>query len=233
MFYKLKIDSVGINKFEMIVSQNQLGVKLKRKRIITTHGVYEDSDVNLINGLELTGINQVISGDITYLKQGVKTYYIYTLKDMYSKRIVGLYGSDNLRAASALEPLKQTIKLRGKSIANCIHHSDAGSQYKANIYKNKLKQNKMRMSIAENCLENGMAEQLNGLIKNNYIHTNFKNLNELNKMLKKIKSILNEEIPVKALKYKTPLQFEEELKTIRMDKRMKIKLYDFNKEKLN
>ena len=229
MYHQLKIDHIGINKFEKIVSEQGLTIKTKRRRIVTTDGFYEKSDTNLINGLVLNNINQVIAGDITYLILNDKTYYIFTLKDMYSKRIIGLYGSDSMMATNAIITLKQAIKLRGKSISNCIHHSDAGSQYKSKAYKNTLNKNQIKMSIAENCLQNGMAEQLNGILKNDYILKNIKNVNDLNKQLIEIKRLINEEKPVKELQYKTPIEFEQWIgntsNTIEME------LYDFTKSK--
>lgn len=228
MYHQLKIEDVGINKFEKIVSNNQLCVQIKRRRIVTTDGYYEKSDKNLINGMVLSNINQVIAGDITYLILDDKTYYIFTLKDMYSKRIVGLYASENMFATNAITTLKQVIKLRGDSIHNCIHHSDAGSQYKSNVYKNLLKKNQLKMSIAENCLQNGMAEQLNGVLKNDYIIKHVKNIKELNRQLTEIKRLINEERPVEQIGYKTPVEFEEGLKTA--EKSIKIELYDFTKQ---
>ena len=81
------------------------------------------------------------------------------------------------------------------------------------------------MSIAENCLQNGMSEQLNGVLKNDYIIKDIKNVADLNKQLKEIKRIINEERPVKELNYKTPVEFEKWLQTT--DNPPKIKLYDF------
>ncbi|HAT76929.1 MAG TPA: hypothetical protein DCS19_08795 [Flavobacterium sp.] len=228
MYYQLKIDYIGINKFEKIVKENGLTIQQKRKRIITTDGFYEKCDTNLINGLTLHYINQVIAGDITYLILKDKTYYIFTLKDMYSKRIIGLYGSDTMMATNAIITLKQAIKLRGKDINNCIHHSDAGSQYKSIAYKNMLNKNQIKMSIAQNCLENGMAEQLNGVLKNDYIIKDIKNVTDLNKQLKEIKRLINEEKPVKELNYKTPMEFEKWLQTA--NNPPKIELYDFTKQ---
>lgn len=124
LFYLLNIENIGINRFEKIVSENNLTVKIKKKRIITTQGYYEEGDINLLNGKELNDINQVIAGDITYLKTHKITFYICALKDMYSKRIVGLYGSDNMLATTIIKALRQAIKLRGKGIHGCIHHSD-------------------------------------------------------------------------------------------------------------
>ena len=68
LFYLLNIENIGINRFEKIVSEHNLTVKIKKKRIITTQGYYEEGDINLLNGKELNDINQVIAGDITYLK---------------------------------------------------------------------------------------------------------------------------------------------------------------------
>jgi putative transposase len=227
IFYKFTISIVGINKFEKIISANGLGVKIRKKHIKTTHGLYEESDKNLINGLHLNDINQVVAGDITYLILKNKTFYIYTLKDMYSKRIIGLHGSDNLFADNAIVTLNQALSLRGKSIGNCIHHTDAGSQYKSNAYKTLLQNHKLRQSIAENCLQNGMAEQLNGTIKNDYLPEKISSVSELNRVLKKVKKDLNEEIPVKELGYRTPVQFENDIKLIPKERRRILKLYDF------
>lgn len=228
MYHQLKINDIGINKFEKIISKNGLTIKQKRKRIITTDGFYEKCDTNLINGLTLNHINQVIAGDITYLILKDKTYYIYTLKDMYSKRIIGLYGNDNMLAINVITTLKQVIKLRGVEIKNCIHHSDAGSQYKSKAYKNMLIKNQIKMSIAQNCLQNGMSEQLNGVLKNDYIIKDIKNVADLNKQLKEIKRLINEEKPVKELYYKTPVEFEKWLQTT--NNPPKINLYDFTNQ---
>ena len=228
MYYQLKVEDIGVNKFERILSKNGLSVKIKRRRIITTDGYYENCDTNLINGITLTNINQVIAGDITYLILNNKNYYIFSLKDMYSKRIVGLFASDTMLAINAVKTLKQTIKTRGVNIKNCIHHSDAGSQYKSNVYKNLLKKNYMKMSIAENCLQNGMAEQLNGVLKNDYIKNQIKDVKSLNKQLNNIKRLINEERPVKALGYKTPIEFERWIKN--NNKSPVMELYDFTKD---
>lgn len=228
MYHQLDIQNLGVNKFERILSNNGLSVVIKRKRIITTTGIYEKSDQNLLNGLMLNDINQVIAGDITYLILKHKTYYVFTLKDMYSKRIVGLYASENMFAINVIITLKQVLKLRGNGIKHCIHHSDAGSQYKSIKYKKLLGKSQMLMSIATNCLENGMAEQLNGVLKNDYIIKEVKNVNDLNKQLKEIMRLINEERPVKELKYKTPVAFENWIAT--QDNKPEIQLYDFTKK---
>lgn len=229
MYHYLQIKYIGINKFEKILTKNNLTIKQRKKRIITTQGLHEEIDENLINGAKINNINQVIAGDITYLTIREKTYYIFTLKDMYSKRIVGLYGSERMFSENAQKTLNQAIKTRG-SMSGCIHHTDAGTQYKSNQYKAILKQHNMRMSIAENCLQNGMAEQLNSIIKNEYmLFKEIKNVKDLNKQLAKIKKLINEQRPVKELGYKTPIEFEIWIKT--QEKKPELVLYDFNQTK--
>jgi len=229
LYYRLKIADIGVNKFEKILSKNGLCVKVKRKRIVTTDGRHENSDRNHINGITLTNINQVIAGDITYLLMRDKTYYIFTLKDMYSKRIIGLYGSDTMFSNNAIITLRQALKLRGRSLEGCIHHTDAGSQYKSKVYKGLLVRTKMIRSIAQDCLQNGMSEQLNGVIKNDYMISEVKNVRDLNKQLNIIKYLINEERPVKSLNYMTPVEYEEWLREA--SDTPKVLLHDFSDER--
>lgn len=70
------------------------------------------------------------------------------------------------------------------------------------------------MSIAGDYLQNGMVEQLNGVLKNDYIVKDIK----LNKQLKEIKRLINEEKKVKELNYKTPIESEQWLKSAKCTK---------------
>jgi putative transposase len=227
LYYALKIEGVGINKFEQLLSTNGFNVSVRKNPRITTDGSRWINDVNLVRGLNITDINQVILGDITYWGFKGKFYYVFTLKDAYSKRIVGLYGSDTLEAKNAIKCLSQVICLRGKTVLkDCIHHSDAGSQYKSKSYRAKAKY--LRWSIAANCLENGMAEQLNFILKNHYLEDEeVKTVTQLNGLLRKIKKIMNEKRPVKFLGYKTPTDFEEFIKGIPTEQRPKFKFSEW------
>ena len=167
--YTAAITEIGITKFEQWMSRQNMTVPIRKRRIITTQSGTDPKLPNLINGLELNDINQVIAGDITYYQVREKLYYIFTLKDMYSKRIVGLYGNDNMKAENALKALNQMLKLRAKeNVTSMIHHTDGGGQYKALKYIASLEKSKILRSMAGNCLENGLAEQLNGVLKNDY-----------------------------------------------------------------
>jgi putative transposase len=227
MFHTYGVGFVGINRFEQAVARLGLGVAIrKKKRVRTTDGIRGPEDLNLIKGLELNGPRQVIAGDITYFASKGRPYYIFTLKDAYSGLILGLTGSDNLRAENAVRTLKKALGLGG--LAGAVHHSDAGSQYKSNAYKKLLLANNMAMSIADNCLENGMAEQFNGLIKNDYLmFRDIGNVRQLNRELKRLQCFLNNKRTVRGLGDLAPAAFERYWATLPPERRMKKKQHDF------
>ncbi len=233
LYHILNIKTIGITKFERLLSSHNLCGKVKKNSMKTTRGFSEERDKNLINGFILNDINLVIVGDITYFRVDSKFYYIFTLKDAYSKKVLGLGGYLHMTKDKALIVLNQAIEERKeKNLKGTIHHSDAGSQYKSNEYKQRLSSCKMRMSIANNCMENGMAEQLNYMLKTHYLENyNILNENQLNKVLKEVKNNINNKIPVKSLGYKTPNDFEQWIKTINMEERPIQILHDFQVNK--
>lgn len=223
-----EIPGIGITKFERFMSDLGMVQKPNRKWNRTTISV-KHSYPNLINSKVITSTNEVVVGDITYYYSGKEQYYIFTLKDMYSKRILGLSGSLDMSKESALAAFKQMLEVKkGEHIEGMIHHTDAGSQYLSNLYKDKLEANKIKISIAKNCLENGAAEQLNGVVKNDYLCSfEIRNLNHLKKVLNEIKILINEHRPVAALGYRTPVEFENYIKGLSQDQRPKVAFYDF------
>lgn len=236
LFYTYGVNFTGVNKFEKIVSDLGLGVaKRTKKRIITTDGVHEEKDVNLINGLCLTHCRQAIAGDITYFWSRGGLFYIFTLKDLYSGLILGLTGSKSLHAENAIITLREALSNKTHPwLKGTIHHTDAGSQYKSTAYKNLLAKKKLRMSIADNCLENGAAEQFNGLLKNDYLcFERIENVGQLNKELQHVKKFLNEVRKVKQLGFKSPVEFESAMMNLAPDQRKKKQLHDFKKGSLS
>lgn len=174
LFYNLNIKhtyGVGINKFERKVAELGLSLAPLRTRIVTTRSCKQSWNYhNEILGLSLTRINQVVVGDLTYLFVHGVRYFLFVITDIYSGRIVGWSLSIDMRASSALAALNMLIKLRGKdNLIGCYHHTDGGSQYFSTIYLDKITECEMIISRADNCLENGYAEQRNGYIKNHLL----------------------------------------------------------------
>jgi len=230
IFYKMSLFRyMGVNRFEHLFQELGYGVDRGRRRIFTTDSRnterYYD---NLVNGLVIRSCNQLIVGDITYYMVGDTTYYICFLVDVYSLRIVG-HGVDlNMKKTLCMEAVERVKQLRGiNSLTGTIHHTDKGSQYGSLAYVGMVTACKMTMSMAKNCLENGYAERINGIIKQEYLDFyKIGDLTEMKKRLERSVYLYNYERPVKRLGYLSPVEFESgrEPKT---RVKNKVKLYDF------
>lgn len=230
LYYNLEIGSrysIGVSKFEELMSEYRLILSVVKTRLITTRSTalsrkYRD----LIKGLIINNINQVIVGDLTYIYIDNRVYYLFSLFDYYSGRMVGCHGSDRMRKQEAMEALEQFIRLRGvKRIQKTIHHTDGGSQYFSHAYLKKGKM--MAFSVAENCLANGYAEQRNGLIKAHFLPLiNGESLKSFQQGVQYIKDEYNNRRQEK-LGWLSPIEFEEKWQKVPEEKRPKKQIYNY------
>lgn len=228
--------TIGVNKFEKMLSCSGMGIKQKKSAQITTdsnHSWFKYN--NLTHGLKLTGVNQVWSSDITYYMIGESVYYITFMMDVYSRRILAYSVSDNMLHDNNVEVLKQSIKQRkGIGIDKLIHHSDKGSQYCAKAYINILNQNNVRISMAETSIENPYVERLNGIIKNDYLYPRNRayDLKSLQKEVDRVVKLYNEVRPHSELNNLTPVEFEKKLALSKYKEDAEMELYNFERKRV-
>lgn len=214
IYYKESLSTLlGVNQFEQQMSIRGYALKPYRSRIKTTdsRGHHYKYD-NLITGITISGENQVIVGDITYYQHTSGLYYIFQFQDYYTLEIKGLLGSKNMEGVNAEKCLQQVLSYNKKRKYNylLIMHTDAGSQYRSHNFQNMLSSAQIRPSHAKNCLENGLSERENGILKNEYlVDYEIRNVKHLNRILSKIKYQANEVWPSKTLGYKTPKEYAE------------------------
>lgn len=223
---------VGINKFESIVSKYDLGAgTAKRFRPLTSDGKGKGSYPNLTNALIINNINYLVVGDITYFDIKGEWFYIFTLKDVYSQYILSLIAANTLEEVHALSALQKCYSIRGaNALKGCIHHSDNGSQYNGNAYKMQLTKLDMKISRADNCQQNGSAEQLNHIIKNMYLnHWSISSLRQLKEAVDELQYLNNHQRVISQLGQRTPVDFEKYIHTLNAHQRPEKKMYDFNK----
>lgn len=220
---------LGVNKFERLMSKYMLTLSILRVVTITTRTCSRSKlYTNELNGLDVWDINIVVVGDITYVYKDKTQYYVFTLFDIYSGRMVGIYGGKRMRSIEALIVLRQLIQLRGtKALMKCIHHTDGGGQYFSNKYGAMLSKLQMQYSVASTCLENGYAEQRNGLIKGHFLPLKRgRSENEFNKGLQEIREDYNNR-KQENLGWLSPIKFEEKIKGLKKEERTKMILHDF------
>jgi len=195
-----------------------------------TRTTYSQTDIyypNLIEGLELTAINQVVQTDITYYKAGIKFYYIVFLIDVYSRRIVGYAVNKSLEAEGNIKALKMLFKTRkGDKLNKLIHHSDRGSQYIDKEYQQLLKDYDISPSMCKAAWENAYTERINRTIKEEYLNRwNIENYKTLSSSVAKAVKHYNNKRKHKSLGDKSPVQFEKNLENLSGEQRPKQKIY--------
>jgi putative transposase len=167
---KLDGPRIGRDKFFNILRERGLLVKKKAQ-------VRKDNE--LIPSLsyiqkhrkkhELTGPDQAVASDITYLRTEKCFLYLSLQTDLYSRKITGWDLSISLSVEGSIRALGMTIK-QSRNPNGMIHHSDRGIQYCCKAYIEKLRKYKMQISMTEenHCYENAVAERINGILKQEF-----------------------------------------------------------------
>jgi len=236
IYYKRNLSSLlGVNRFERQMSLRGYALKPHKSFLKTTdsrghHHKYE----NLISGKEVNGANQVVSGDITYYPSAVGLFYIFSFTDLYTFEIKGIIGSKNMQGIHAEKCLRQVMKYnkKRKYERKLIIHTDGGGQYRSNAYQKIIRKAEILPSQAKTCLENGLAERVNGIIKNDFlIDFNVKSEQQLNKLLKQIQRDHNQKWPSSKLGWKTPCQYARWIEKLPLLKRPVMKIKEVDQKK--
>lgn len=216
LYYNLDIKQkfdIGVNKFEGLMSSHGLTLAPLRTRIVTTQSSSQSWNYpDLVKGLIINGISQLVVGDLTYVSYGKYRYFLFCLTDVYSDRIVGHIWSDRMRAQEAIGALEKWVGLRGvKALKNCIHHTDGGSQYFSGLYLGAMTDLSLQVSVARSCLDNGFAEQRNGLLKHHLLPLIRPGVNGrlLEQEVKRIILLYNQERKQEKLGWKSPIEYEK------------------------
>lgn len=211
IYFKLKPETMGRDAFESLCREERMTVRryVNYRRTTDSSGVVRFE--NLIEGKITTGINQVWQSDITYFEVTNVFYYLTFIIDAHSRRIIGHSVSRRLLTEhTTLPALEMAIATRnGQSLYGVIVHSDGGGQYYDKAFLGLTQSYGMQNSMCEYAWENGKAERINGVIKNNYlIHRGIRTYEHLINEVDRSVQLYNYEKPHISLKRLTPIEFE-------------------------
>lgn len=214
LYFKLNPQSMGRDAFERLCREQDLMSQRtpNQRRTTDSSGVIRFE--NRIHGLTLTRQDQVWQSDITYYEVKGRFYYLTFIIDAFSRRILGHSVSKRLFTEDTTLPaLRQAIKTRGtKDLSGTIFHSDGGGQYYDTEFLKLTAQHKLLNSMCEFAWENGKAERINGVIKNNYLrHKTITDYEGLQKEVDRCVSLYNTSKPHIALQRRSPITFEKEI----------------------
>ena len=203
--------SIGRDKFFDLLRENNLLIKNTKRKTNTTFSYHHFHKYpNLIKEINAAYSGHIIVSDITYiwLSESDSFAYLYLITDVYSRKIVGYYISDNLKASSAVRALKKALNIISVNKLR-IHHSDRGIQYCSYEYTDLLKLNNISISMTEDSdpRDNAIAERVNRTIKEEFCDEktiSFKNINQAKNNIPKIIKFYNEQRPHRSIEMLTP-----------------------------
>ena len=119
-------------------------------------------------------VNQRWASDITYIKTRQGWLYLAVVLDLYSRRIVGWSMSRWITRHLAISALNMALdqRLPDKQL---IHHSDRGSQYTSDDFRDELEKHNIECSMSGrgNCYDNAVVESFFGLLKRERVNRRY------------------------------------------------------------
>ena len=186
---------------------------LRRRAFVSTTDSNHDRAVyvNLVPGLNVTGVNQLWGADITCIRLAREWVYLAVLLDAYSRRCIGWALDRNLDASLALNALDSALDAR-PAPKGLIHHSDRGVQYASKAYVDTLKKAGIRISMSRrgNPYDNARAERFIRTLKYEEVYLyEYESLEEARSRIGYfIDKLYNRKRLHSALDYKPPAEFE-------------------------
>lgn len=243
MYEMLQPEGIGRDAFIALGIQAGYRLQSIERQTRTTFSVKTNRYCNLLGGVEFWGSNQLWSSDITFFHCLGQFFYIVFIMDVYSRCIVGYSVAENMRAEHNVAALQMALKVRNIKDyqGTLIHHSDKGGQYAADAYTGLLESHGIKISMCNEVYENTHIERVNGTIKNQYLRRwPIATRKELSKRLADAVKAYNEARPHESIGKVPPLSYEEKLKLIPKENRIKMKIYtaskcqdNFNSRQLN
>ena len=195
---------------------NQLGIKsivTRKFKHYPTEAVSTEGTNHLQQDFSTTSIHQKWVADITYIYTIHDGWtYLASVEDLHTRKIVGSAMSKTIDKALVIEALDQAY-VRQKPLPGIIFHSDRGTQYTAEDFKQRLDQYGMIQSLSDkgNPYDNACMESFHSIIKKEYVHhTRFKTFEEARLgCFDFIEGWYNRNRIHSSLNYKTPHEVEQ------------------------
>lgn len=231
MALDLRSSGWGRDKVEQLLLQNGYRVHYPPNYTRTTYAQSKLHYPNLIEGLELNGINQVVQTDITYYRIKEKWYYIVFLIDVYSRRIVGYAANKTMEAEGNIKALKRLLQTRaGDDLSKMLHHSDRGSQYIDTVYRKILGDHQIQISMCKEAWQNAYTERVNRTIKEEYLNEwKIEDYQSLTRSVAKAVNHYNTKRRHQSLGWISPNEFETKVEQLTIEQRPTMKIYKLPK----
>ena len=209
---------VSRRRIGRVLAQAGLGCKTRRKfKAPCSSGQAQTVAPNQLNReFTVPKLDTVYVGDITYLPTGEGWLYLAVVLDLCSRAVVGWSMADHMRAELVTQALAMATCHR-QPAAGLIMHTDRGSQYGADSYRQLLARHGIQPSMSRkgNCWDNAVAESFFHTLKTERIYLEDFNTREQAQtaVFEDIEVFYNRQRCHAANGYLAPLAYEQALKT--------------------
>jgi putative transposase len=151
---------VNSKKIRRLMREHALQPRHRRRYVATTDSDHDGPIFpNLAKDKKVDGPDQLWVADMTYIAIATGFVYLAAILDAWSRRVVGYAISRSIDHRLALAALKAAIRVR-RPAPGCVHHSDRGSQYAAEAYRQLLAEHGLVGSMGRrgNPYDNAQAE---------------------------------------------------------------------------
>ncbi|UML82140.1 IS3 family transposase [Leptospira kirschneri] len=160
MHQDLQSEGLSVSKNRVYRRMRKMCLKADRKR--SFRPVTTDSNhklpvaPNLLNqDFKSSGLNKIWLSDITYISIVGKWAYLFAIKDLFNREIIGWELGSTLETEHLLKAFEKALSRRGYP-KEVIFHSDRGVQYASEDFRKVLNTNEFVQSMSRkgNCYDN-------------------------------------------------------------------------------
>jgi putative transposase len=218
---QLKQDGESLGKSRVVRLMKKAGISgilKKRYRVKTTDSEHDLPIAERIFKTEEAAThperpNQIWASDISYVPTDEGFVFLGTYLDVFTRKVTGFAVEDHMRTDLLLQALDMALGRQALTSEKLLSHSDRGSQYASEMYRERLKERGITASMSRkgNCYDNAFAESFFATLKKELVYRNhFRTKAEAKKAIfEYIEVWYNRRRLHSSLGFKSPVQFEE------------------------
>lgn len=153
-------EACSVHRVAKIMQQNKLKAQIGYKRRYMKGGKTANVADNILDrDFSPAKPNKRWGSDITYVRTYEGFFYVATVLDLFSRRVIGWSMDKNIDRHLVINALLMAIWAR-QPTQRVLVHSDQGSQYGSSDYLAFMKANNLEPSMSRrgNCHDNAVAE---------------------------------------------------------------------------